>query len=212
MRHLSFLVPLLFVSASQAACAAPVDEDSTVDTTEAAISSVKLEKSRIEAWLDQKNTTSSVSGECLIESTKFRIVYENPTLPSGTKVTLHVGENAADQQYIGDGFGWGSWREAHWQNVKDLDMPKTGSKHSIEVDGHPYTRFFENWNAWPMPGQWEMQTYGATIQFVFRLQLPDGKVLWDNRLRQDYWVNGNGPGCPGGSTNGFKLQKSWGPF
>src|SRR5687768_10864840 len=165
----SFTLALLLAAASLAfaGCASPDVEEDT-ETSEAAVTGVKLEKSRIEVWFDQKNEVSSVSGTCFIDSTKFRIVYKNPTLPAGTKVVLHVGESAGYQDYVGDGFGWGSWREAHWQAVRDVNMNASGAKWTTEIDGHPYTQN----PTWPASG--ESTTYGASIQFVFRLELPSG--------------------------------------
>jgi len=204
MKHVTLLLALSLVCS---ACAAPSSDDQVNDTSssEAALSSqIKLEKSRIEVLLDQTN--AGPADKCSIVSTKFRVSYENASLPKGTTVVLHAGENFADQQWIGDGFGWGPYRERYWGKTRDLAMTNAGSKWSAETTASPYAQYSSSES-----GGFVTQ-YGASIKFVFKLTLPSGEVVWDNRLGQDYSANGNGPACPGGTTGGFILRSAWGPF
>ncbi len=193
------------------ACSGPApDASEATSASEAAFTTVRLEKSRIEVFLNQVNVTSPVDGACSIRSVRFRITYENPTLPPETKVSLHAGESYADQDHIGDGFGWGDFHERYWGNIRDLAMTPSTRRFSVEASANPYMRVYQDWHSGN--GDWTSQIYAATLQFVFRLELPDGTVLWDNRLRQDYWVSSNGPACPYGSTGGFVQAATWGPF
>ena len=201
--------------ASSAGCAAPTSEDaqsSSQSDLSSSSSSVRLEKSHIEVLLDQKNvansSTDSTEG-CFIQSVAFRIRYDNPTLPNGTKLTLHAGETESGQYWVGDGFGYSDWGTPwDWGNVRDLSMSESGGVFSADTTAQPLYRY--------SPGQSELgqaapQVFPAELQFVFRLELPDGTVLWDNRLRRDYEVKGNGAGCSG-DTSGFVSRASWGPF
>ncbi len=202
-----FILPILFLTA-MTGCAANTG-DATTDSSEAALTSVRLEKSRVEVDLDQTNGDFGVPGQCGIEKTTFRIRYRNPTLPAGAKVTLHAGESFSDQQWIGDGFGWGDWRKGTWGSLRDLAMTDSGGTFSVDTNASAYTKNPAGQYYLGMP---DPVTFAAELSFVFRIDLPDGTVLWDNRLRQDYWVSGNGPACPDGTTGGFVSRASWGPF
>jgi hypothetical protein len=195
------------------ACAAPSGGETDSSQANLSSSSVKLEESRIEVYLDQKNSPVE-DAPCSIDSVKFRITYKNPTLPAGATVTLHEGESAGEQEYIGDGFGWTQWSKQTWTQTQDVAMPEAGGTFAAEIPAKPYGKMYQDWSSGI--GQWVGMTYPAEIQFVFRVQLPDGTVLWDNRLHQDYWVEGNGTGdgatCGGTSTNGFVFRQGWGPF
>ncbi len=204
------ILTILVVIGALAGCSSASVDDSTTGINEAAFTSVKLEKSRVEVFLNQTNTKSTIVDECLIESVQFRITYDNPTLPAGTKVSLHAGESHGDQDYIGDGMGYTPYEAHYWTRIRDVAMTPISGSWSVETSARPNGRMFQDWSS--AFGEWRSEIYGATLQFVFRLELPDGTVFWDNRLRQDYWVNGNGPACPGGSTSGFVSVATWGPF
>ncbi len=186
---------------SLVACSAQTD-DTSVDGSEADLTaSVKLEKSKVRAFLDQKNTFNSTN--CVVESAKFRITYENSTLPVGTTVTLHAGESFSDQEFIGDGFGFGTFHKGTWGSVRDQKMTLSRGVYSAQTTAQPYGEVFPNGDG---------TTHAPEIQFAFMIRLPSGRVLWDNRLNADYIVTGNEPVCVNGSTNGFIARGSWGPF
>ncbi len=202
------LFALLVAGALASGCAANTGDSST-DSTEAALTSVRLEKSHITVELDQKSGDFGVPGQCGVEKATFRITYDNPTLPAGTKITLHAGESYSDQQWIGDGFGWGQWSKGTWGSVRDLAMNDAGGTFTVDTTASSYTQNPAGQYYLGMP---DPVTYAPELAFVFRLELPDGTVLWDNRLRRDYGVSGNGPACPSGTTGGFVPRASWGPF
>jgi hypothetical protein len=87
-------------------------------------------------------------------------------------------------------------------------MKESGGVYSADTTASPLYRYTPG--QW-YPGQGGPQVFAAELQFVFKLELPDGTVLWDNRLRQDYEAKGDGAGCSGG-TSGFVERASWGPF
>lgn len=199
----------LLATAMTTACAAPTGDDASDTTSEAALSSPRLEKSHVAVELDQKNGDFGVPGQCAVEKATFRITYTNPTLPAGTKITLHAGESYSDQGWIGDGFGWGQWSRGTWGSVRDLPMNDAGGTFTVDTTASSYTKYPAGQYYIGMP---DPVTFAPELSFVFRLELPDGTVLWDNRLRQDYWVSGNGPACPSGTTGGFIPRASWGPY
>src|SRR5689334_2840147 len=103
----TFTVAVLgVVGAVCAGCSVPSGDEQSLGSSQAGLTStsVLLEKSRIEVFLDQKNTQSG--GECFVDSARFRVTYRNETLPGGTQVSLHAGESYSDQGWTGDGFGW----------------------------------------------------------------------------------------------------------
>jgi hypothetical protein len=200
VRALATIVPVIaFVG-----CAAPsTAEDSSA--SEAPLSSSEhLEKSRIDVAA-KITKTHDVSGMCAIDKTHVRITYDNSTLPSGTKITLHIGESRYDQYFIGDGFGWSDGRKVEWMNLRDLPMTATGDTWTVETDVDGYGRIHNN----PDLG-FVSEPLGAELQFVFRLELPGGRVVWDDRLHQNYEASMNYKMCPGYID--LAPLASWGPF
>jgi hypothetical protein len=192
-----------FLALALAACAAPTaDADNASTSSEAALTDAHLEKSRIQVF-GAKNTQHDNVGQCVIDATKFRVTYDNAALPAGTTVTLHVGESGYDQSFIGDGFGWGSGRKVWWQNLRDLPMNDSGGAWSAELDVNGYGRSYNT-----PDNDFGREFYAPEIEFVFRIELPDGRVLWDNRLHQNYVADAFCSG-PGGETVPLA---SWGPF
>jgi hypothetical protein len=202
--HQSILLAAV-LAAFVSGCSAPAEDDDASSESAQALSTSRLERSRIE--VSGKNTTSNGLGECLVSRTVFRITYENETLPAGTKVALHVGQSLWNQDYIGDGFGWSDARKAHWQGARDVEMTQSGAGYRTDVEIEASGRSVRDWSQGYE--QWTFRSELPEIQFVFRIELPNGRVLWDNRLRQDYGVAANGANCPG---SGFFPITSWGPF
>lgn len=199
---------LFAASLALVACGGTARDDGSSGATgasEGALTSVALEKSHIEVNVDQTSSKAPGDAECTIRSVTYRISYENPSLPAGTKIVAHVGHTSSTQQYIGDGFGWGEYHTAKWTDPVDLDMKRTGKSYEVEVDGQaygPYTKTFDL-------GFWQSHQEGSAIQFVFRLELPNGQVLWDNRLDQDYEATSPSPvDC----AHVSRSAGSWGPF
>ena len=205
-RIFSSLALACFVSLSLAACAAPTGGTENASTSsEAALTEAHLEKSRIQVF-GAKNTQHDNVGQCVIDATKFRVTYDNAALPAGTTITLHVGESGYDQYFIGDGFGWASGQKVWWQNLRDLPMSAGGGaagSWSAELDVNGYGRSYNT-----PDNDFAREPFAPEIQFVFRLALPDGRVLWDNRLHQNYGATAFCSG-PGGETVPLA---SWGPF
>jgi hypothetical protein len=195
----------VFVLLSGVACAAPTgDADSTSTSSEAALTETHLEKSTIQVF-GAKNTQHDNVGQCVIDATKFRVTYENASLPAGTTITLHIGESGYDQYFIGDGFGWAPGRKVWWQNVRDVAMTTSSgaSTWSAELEVNGYGRSYNT-----PDNDFAREAYAPEIEFVFRLQLPDGRVQWDNRLNRNYGATAFCSG-PGGATVPLA---SWGPF
>jgi hypothetical protein len=194
----TLLAPLTF-----AACAAPTsDGESTSTSAEAALTETHLEKSQVQVF-GAKNTQHDNVGQCVIDATKFRVTYDNATLPAGTKLTLHIGESGYDQYFIGDGFGWASGQKVWWQNARDVAMSAAGSTWTAEIDVNGYGRSYNT-----PDNDFAREAFAPEIQFVFRLELPDGRVQWDNRLNRNYGATAFCSG-PGGASVPLA---SWGPF
>jgi hypothetical protein len=200
VRSLVALVPVIaFVG-----CAAPsTAEDSSA--SEAPLSSSEhLEKSRIEVAA-KITKTHDVGGMCAIDKTHVRITYDNSTLPPGTKITLHIGESRYDQYFIGDGFGWSDGRKVEWMNIRDLAMTTADGKWNVETDVDGYGRIHNS-----PDGGWVSEPLGAELQVVFRLELPGGRVIWDDRMHRNYEASLNYQMCPGYVD--LAPLASWGPF
>lgn len=199
---------LVLASFAAAGCSgAPRDDASSTSESSAALTSApRLERSHIE--VSAKNQTSNGEGICNVDSAHFRITYTNDTLPAGTKITLHWGHSAFQQEFIGDGFGWSDATYQSWQDPKDVDMQSDGSGFSAELDANAYGRTVRDWSqGWE---QWRTIGSPPEIQFVFRVEMPDGTVAWDNRLNRDYGAAAAGAACP--SLGDYVPLASWGPF
>ena len=186
-------------------CAGPAAGEDAASGSEAALSSSeRLEKSRID--VAAKNTRTHDGGDlCIIDQSHVRITYDNPTLPPGTKIVLHIGESRYDQYLIGDGFGWSSGRKVEWSNVRDLAMTTDGEKATVETDVDGFARMYNG-----PDGDFRSEAFPPEFQFVFRLELPDGRVLWDDRLHQNYEARMSSDACPGYID--MAPLSSWGPF
>lgn len=191
---------------SAVACAAPTaDAESTSTSADSALTETHLDKSKIQVF-GAKNTQHDNVGQCVVDATRFRVTYDNASLPSGTTITLHIGESGYDQYFIGDGFGWASGQKVWWQNIRDVAMSTSGSSGSTwsaEVDVNGYGRSYNT-----PDNDFAREFYAPQIELVFRLQLPDGRVQWDDRLHQSYVAEAF---CAGPGSETVPLA-SWGPF
>jgi hypothetical protein len=186
-------------------CAAPASSEDSSTGSEAALSSSEhLERSRIE--VAAKNTRTHDGGDlCVIDQSHLRISYENATLPAGTKIALHIGESRYDQYFIGDGFGWSDGRKVEWMSVRDLAMTAAGDKWTVETDVDGFARMHNT-----SDGSFGSEAFPPEFQFVFRLELPDGREIWDDRLHQNYEARMSSDACPGYVD--MAPLASWGPF
>ena len=183
------------------ACSAPVS-DATSSSNAAVTSSVPLEKSRIDVAARVK--THDDNELCAIDSATFRVsYYQNPDLPPGTQLTLHVGHAAYDQSFTGDGFGWTEGREVFWQDVQDLAMSSANGSFSADLDVNGFVKMSNG-----SDGSFNSQPFPPEIEFAFKLDLPDGTTLWDNRLNQNY----DATAVCNAAGNNFAPLTSWGPF
>jgi hypothetical protein len=198
------VLPVLGSALLYAGCAAAPDDDASGAGAALASSGEHLEKSRID--VSAKNTRTHDGGDlCVIDQTHVRITYQNPTVPAGTKLVLHVGESRYDQYFIGDGFGWSEGRKVEWMEVRDVAMAASVPGWAVETDVAGYARMYNG-----PDGDFRPEAFAPEFQFAFRLELPDGRVLWDDRLHQNYEARMSSDACPGYVD--LAPLASWGPF
>jgi hypothetical protein len=154
---------------TMAGCAAPTSEDGEASaTSDSALSSVTA-GADVSVTEASKGTTNGTS--CThVDATDFAVRYENHALPWGTRVELH------------SGWGFYEGEPYEWLDVRDADMSSAAG-----------------WT-WEAHRTIDWQTAAAgplRLDFVVKITMPDGRVVWDNTGGSGFYLAEIGGTCDG---------------